>query len=227
MRIDANDRGQQVALALTICLLIGALWKVVPHPIVALAVGLVPLAGIFVMRVPFLMVLLFVIFSFFRIHEVFPQLYSLKIPLLLSLASLAALAWHVGITQKIETYWRPELTMVSIFFLLVVIGVVMASNRPVAINYFKGVYWKIGLMTFAIAWLTRAPKDFAFASKLIASSGAVVGLVALFNKANGIGLGEETRVTIGRAIGSVLGDPNALALVAMVPAALAVSLPLT
>ena len=40
----------------------------------------------------------------------------------------------------------------------------------------------------------------------------------------GIGLVEGTRVTIGREIGSVLGDPNDLALVLMFPASFAVSL---
>ncbi|MDA1378987.1 hypothetical protein PCI56_02885 [Plesiomonas shigelloides subsp. oncorhynchi] len=42
--------------------------------------------------------------------------------------------------------------------------------------------------------------------------------MALYNKSAGIGLVEETRVTIGRELGSVLGDPNDLALVLLFPA---------
>ncbi|MCP3870940.1 MAG: oligosaccharide repeat unit polymerase [Gammaproteobacteria bacterium] len=227
MNLSLDNRGTQAILALSVCLLIGVAWKLAPHPAVAIAIGLVPAAALFVLSRPFLMVLLFVVFSFFRLHEVFPQLYSLKIPLLLSLASLGALAWHIGLTRKIEAYWRPELTAVTIFFVLVLIGVSLASNRPIAIAYFKYVYWKIALMTFAIAWLSRTAKDFDFASKLITVSGSIVGLVAIFNKINGIGLVEETRVTIGRAIGSVLGDPNDLALVLMFPTSFAVSLIMT
>ncbi|NTS76175.1 O-antigen ligase family protein [Catenovulum sp. SM1970] len=205
-------------------LLIALAWRFIPHPVIVFAAGLVPLAVLFVLRFPFQMVLLFVVFSFFRLHEVFPQLYPLKVPLLLSLASLAALIWHIGLTKKIQMFWRPELTWMTVFFVLVLIGVIMASNRPIAIAYFKGIYWKIAIMTFAIAWLTRSEKDFAFAAKLITLSGIAVGCVALFNKANGLEMVEETRVTIGRSIGSVLGDPNDLALVLMFPAAFAIAL---
>jgi len=221
------SRTSQALLALVTCLMVGVVWKLIPHPAVVVAIGLVPIAALFVLNQPFLMVLLFVIFSFFRIHEVFPQLYNFKIPLLLSMASLGALVWHVGITRKIEVYWSRELTTVSLFFVLVVIGVFMASNRPIAMDYFKGVYWKIAVMTFAIAWLSRSAKDFALASRLITVSGVLVGLVAISNKMNGIGLVEGTRVTIGRNIGSVLGDPNDLALVLMFPVAFAASLVMT
>ena len=222
-----DKRYSQTFLALSACLLLGAAWKFLPHPAVAAAISLAPIAMLFVLRQPFLMVLLFVIFSFFRLHEVFPQLYSLKIPLLLSLASLGALLWHVGITREVKTYWRPELTAIAIFFALVSVGVVMASNRPIAMAYFTNIYWKIALMTFAVAWLSRTARDFALASRLITFSGALVGLVAIFNKLNGIGLVEGTRVTIGRTIGSVLGDPNDLALVLMFPTSFAISLMMT
>lgn len=216
-----------VCMCALVCLLIIILWRFMPHPVIMLAVGLVPIAILIVLRQPFLFVLLFVIFSFFRIHEVFPQLYSLKIPLLLSLASLTALTWHVAISRKVRIYWRPELTAISIFFVLVLMGVLLASNRPIAIEYFKAIYWKIIIMTFAIAWLSRCEKDFALASKLITIFGLLVGLVALFNQMNSIGLVEGTRVTIGRDIGSVLGDPNDLALVLMFPVAFASSLMMT
>jgi len=173
------------------------------------------------------MVLLFVGFSFFRIHEVFPGLYHLKIPLLLSLASLGALIWHLTLTGKIKIYWRPELSVITIFFALVIIGVLAASNRPIALDYVKGIYWKIMIMTYAIAWLSRTAGDFGLASRLITLTGFLVGLVALYNLANGIDLVEGTRVSIGRSFGSVLGDPNDLALVLMFPVAFAISLVLT
>lgn len=215
-----------IAAISVLCILLGALWYFVPHPVVIIAAGLLPMATLLVFKLPFPMVLLFVIFSFFRLHEVFPVLMPLKIPLLLSLASLTALAWHVGISQKIKPYWREELTILSGFFLLVIVGVVMARNPAIAMTYFSNIYWKIALMTFAIAWLTRNERDFSLASLVITVSGLLVSLVALYNKANAIGLVEGTRVTIGRAIGSVLGDPNDLALVLMFPISFALSLAL-
>ena len=218
---------EQLAIAIILCMLIGMLWRFVPHPVVPMAIGLVPLAIIFVLHNPFLMVLLFVIFSFFRIHEAFPQLMPLRIPLLLALASLSSLAWNTIFTGKITPYWRPELTVFAIFFALVTIGVPLADNKPMAIAYYTGTYVKIGIMTFAIAWMTAKPGDFSFASRLIVVAGIAIALVALNNKAAGIGLVEGTRVTIGRDIRSVLGDPNDLSLVLMFPISFAVSLVLT
>lgn len=231
MNTQNGHSGKQIfftsSVCILLCLLIGLAWNFIAHPVIFIAVGLVPFAVFTVLRQPFFFVLLFVIFSFFRIHEVFPQIYNFKIPLLLSLASLGALLWHVCLSGKVRIYWRPELTTISVFFALVVIGVLLASNRPIAIEYFKGIYWKIIIMTFAIAWLSRSDKDFALASLLITFFGMLVGLVALSNQINAIGLVEGTRVTIGRDIGSVLGDPNDLALVLMFPVAFASSLIMT
>jgi O-antigen ligase len=214
----------KVVFPLILCLLLGVAWYFIPHPALIVAASLVPFAIIFVLKQSFLIILLFVIFSFFRIHEVFPQVYNFKIPLMLSMASLGALFWHVALSRKIEIYWRSELTIISVFFGLVIVGVLMASNRPIAIDYFKIIFWKIIIMTYAIAWLSKTDKDFALASRLITFFGMLVGLVALSNQMNGIGLVEGTRVTVGRDIGSVLGDPNDLALVLMFPVAFAVSL---
>ncbi|OUR92741.1 hypothetical protein A9Q81_15580 [Gammaproteobacteria bacterium 42_54_T18] len=221
------DIQKKTIIVVLICLAISIAWLKIQNPFLILAISIAPISIIFVIWKPFLMVLLFVVFSFFRLHEVFPQIYNFKIPLLLSLASLFSLFWHVAISKKIEIYCTKDLACISVFFLLVAIGVIVASNRPVAIEYFKGIYWKIALMTYAIAFLTRQAKDFSLAAKIITVSGTLVGITALYNKANGIGLVEETRVTIGRQIGSVLGDPNDLALVLMFPASFAISLIIT
>lgn len=78
-------------------------------------------------------------------------------------------------------------------------------------------------MTLAITWLITKPSQLAQMSKAIIFAGLLIGLVALQNAANGIDLVEGTRVSIGRSIGSVLGDPNDLALVLMFPLAFTVS----
>ena len=213
--------------AIVCSLLAGVLWRLFPHPALIIVLGILPLVVLYTLSRPFLMVLLFVIFSFFRIHEVFPQLYSLKIPLLLSLGSLAALGLQVGITKKIKLFWCKEFTLLTCFMLLIIIGIVFASNRPIAIEYFKGIYWKIILMTFAIAVLVRSPQQLSFTLKIITIAGVLVGIVAIQNKLGGIGLVEGTRVTIGREFGSMLGDPNDLALVLLFPTSFAVGLLVT
>jgi len=219
-----QGRSLQCLIALLPCLTILFAWRFLPHPAVGLAVALVPLLIVFVLKYPYFMVLLFVLFSFFRLHEVFPQLYTLRIPLLLSLASLGALVWHVGFTRQVEAYWSPEFLRAGIFFMLVILSIVMATNRPLALSYFTSTYWKIMVMAFAIAWLARTIKDFTLSLRLITLSGLAVGLVALYNKVNEIGIVEGTRVTIGRDLGSVLGDPNDLSLVLLFPFSFSLSL---
>jgi len=220
------NRKAQFLMAMLPCIGILLGWFMIPHPLVGVAIGLAPLLVLFVLRYPYFIVLLFVLFSFFRLHEVFPQLYTLRIPLLLSLASLGALVWHVGMTRKVVTYWSAEFTWVSLFFILVILGIIVATNRPLALTYFTSTYWKIMVMTFSIAWLAQTAKDFSLSLRLVTLSGMMVGLVALYNKISDIGIVEGSRVTIGRDLGSVLGDPNDLSLVLLFPFSFALSLTL-
>jgi len=101
-------------------------------------------------------------------------------------------------------FWSRELSAFATFFVLVTLGVPLAANKPTAIAYWTATYSKIATMTVAISWLTRTPKDFAMASRAFVAAGAAIAWVTLYNKANGIGLVEGTRVTIGRDMQSVL-----------------------
>jgi len=188
-----------------------------PHPIILVVIGLLPFALWGVVNFSFYVVLAFVIFSFFRIHEVFPFLEPLKLPLLLALAALFVIFLRATISQNLNPYWCPQFTFLILFFLLVTIAIPFASNIAVAKNSWSGVYSKIIIMTFVIAWMMRKESHFITASRLYIFAGACVGLMAIYNKLNGIGLVEGTRVTIGRDIGSLLGDPNDLALVLLYP----------
>lgn len=191
------------------------------------AIGLSPLALMFVLRNPFLLCLIFVIFSFFRIHEAFPVLAPLRIPQLMAVPTIAVLLWRLLGTRTVQPFWSRELTVFAIFFGLVTIGVLTATSRPTALAYWSATYVKIFAMVLTIAWLAREPKDFALAARAIVLAGTVIALVALYNKVNGIGLVEGTRVTIARDMQSVLGDPNDLSLVLLFPLSFAVSLVVT
>ena len=193
-------------------------------PLAPIGLALLPLAALFAFSNPFILCLGFVIFSFFRIHEAFPMLGPLRIPQLLAAPTLIVLLWHVFVQRTIPIYWCREMTVFAIFFALVTIGVPLAANKPGAIAYWTATYWKIAIMTLAIAWLTRRPRDFALASHAFVLAGVAIASVALYNKTHGIGLVEGTRVTIARDIQSVLGDPNDLSLVLLFPLSFAVSL---
>ncbi|MEL7487037.1 MAG: O-antigen ligase family protein, partial [Pseudomonadota bacterium] len=208
--------------ALVYAAIVCAAWLAIPHPVVGVAAAVVPLGAVVALRAPVLMATLFIAFSFFRLHEVAPFLGPFKLPLLLALAALAALVFAAAF-GKIKPTWEPLFTPFLCFFGLVTIGVTLASNIDNSVGYWKDTYVKIAIMVFAIAWLVRSAKHFGFIRTAILLSGCVVSAAALYNKANGIDLVEGTRVSIGRSIGSVLGDPNDLALVLLFPAGFALS----
>ncbi len=68
---------------------------------------------------------MFVVFSFFRIHEAIPQLFAFKIPLLLSLGALSALLWH-GFSKQ-----RAEALLASLF--VMVNGVLGVSDHRIGV----------------------------------------------------------------------------------------------
>lgn len=225
-----NTRRGGVLLALALCLFAFAIGTSIPVPLatpaIAIGLGILPFAILFAIRNTFVLCLGFIIFSFFRIHEVFPVLIPLRIPQLLAIPTLGAIFWHFVGTRSAKPFMTRELAIFLTFFIMVTLGVPFATDRPTAIAYWTATYVKIGIMTFAIAWLTREENDFRLAMRAMVLAGISVAIVTLFNKANSIGLVEGTRVTIGRDIGSVLGDPNDLSLVLMFPLSFAVALAL-
>lgn len=214
----------KLRLPILLCLLLTLAWWFAPHPLLVVPLALLPLMGWVAVNSTIWLCLGFIIFSFFRIHEAFPQLYAFKIPQLLALGALAVTGWHITITHNIKIYWNSHFTGFAVFFILVSIGILFASNRGEAIASWTGNFIKIGIMTLIIAWLPKCKRDFAICNWSILAAGILIAIVALNNKMNGIGLVEGTRVTIGRDIGSMLGDPNDLALVLLFPTSFSLAL---
>lgn len=225
MHSRQQSRSQQFWIASSATLLLASLWLALPHPVLA-ALGLLPIIIVSGLRTPFLLCLAFIAFSFFRLHEVFPALYPLRIPQLLAIGTLGSLLVNLFL-GRIDMFWCRELSVFTAFFLLVVIGVLLATNRSAAMGTLTGTYIKIAVMVFAISWLLQRPDQFRNVLLTMIVCGIGVGLVALYNKSNGLELVEGTRVTIGRSIGSMLGDPNDLSLVLLFPASFALATLLT
>jgi hypothetical protein len=93
----------------------------------------------------------------------------------------------------------------------------MATNRELAYAYWSSPLMKVLVMVIVITWWINTPKAFTMTRVGIMLSGAVIALVAVYNKLNGIGLVEGGRVTISRHLQSQIGDPNDLSLVLLFP----------
>ncbi|GAA76290.1 hypothetical protein P20480_2763 [Pseudoalteromonas sp. BSi20480] len=179
-------------------------------PIAAFALLLLPFAGFLAVKISTVFIILFILFSYFRLHEVFVVLMPLKIPKMLALASLLAIAWHLFISKSLKPHWSSTHLVFVIWFVWLTVCVFSASNKGMAIEYWTGVLVKVFIMVFAISWWLTRFSHFSLVRMGIMISGISVALVALSNKMNGIGLVEGTRVTISREYRSQLGDPNAL-----------------
>tara|TARA_B110000116_G_scaffold128288_1_gene111274 strand:+ start:4555 stop:5544 length:990 start_codon:yes stop_codon:yes gene_type:complete len=94
-------------------------------------------------------------------------------------------------------------------------------------DYIQSTYIKIAIMIPVLIWCIREIKHFKLTLLILTSAGLLIGLIAIYNKINKIGLVEGTRVTIGRDIGSSIGDPNDLSLVLLMPFSYAISLLIT
>jgi probable O-glycosylation ligase (exosortase A-associated) len=225
MNISHIGRWQQAVIAVALCAFLSALWLRLPHPSIA-AVAILPIGMVISIQMPFLLCLMFIAFSFFRLHEVFPVLYPLHIPQLLAVATLGSLLLNF-ILKRINIFWTRELSIFCFFFVLVTIGALLATNVAAAMKTLTGSYIKIAAMVFAISWLLRKESQYRLLIATMTFCGIGVAIVALYNKANGLEIVEGSRVTIGRSIGSMLGDPNDLSLVLLFPASFALALILT
>lgn len=187
------------------------------------------LSGVCVLTVlsfksPSVACVLFIIFSFLRLHEVFPVLAPFRIPQLLAQLSIIVVFWHMVLARSIPVFWTRELTIFAVFFLLVTVSVFTATNREQSYAMWADVFVKVGIIVLILTWATRSAGDFQLIARLLTIAGTAVAAVAIYNRLNGIDLVEGTRVTIGRAAGSVLGDPNDLALVLLFPLGFAAAL---
>ncbi|NNG43014.1 oligosaccharide repeat unit polymerase [Pseudoalteromonas sp. NEC-BIFX-2020_002] len=186
-------------------------------PIAVFAFLILPFAAFTAVKVSVAFIILFILFSYFRLHEAFPVLMPLKIPKLLALASILGIVWHLFISKKLKPHWSTTHLIFVIWFVWLTVCVFSAANKGIAIEYWSGVLVKVLIMVFAISWWMTSLSHFNSVRLGIMVSGVTIAIVALSNKINGIGLVEGTRVTISRDIRSQLGDPNDLSLVLMFP----------
>jgi probable O-glycosylation ligase (exosortase A-associated) len=174
---------------------------------------LLPFVLFLIIRHSVIFVILFILFSYFRIHEAFPILMDLKIPRLLALSSFFGIFWHLFLTKKLKPFWNSSHTVFMTLFLWLTVSVFAATNKDLSLEYWTSTLTKVFIMVFVISWWINNSKAFNLTRLGIIISGGLIASVAVYNKINGIGLVEGTRVTISRDLKAQIGDPNDLSLV--------------
>jgi len=198
--------------------------------ILIMALFIAPLILWRVYRRPAIACLGFIIFVYFRMHEAIPSLYPLRLPLIIALLMLLMLVLKL-LMQEIKVYWTPELKYFLYFSLVVTVGIVFAEDRELALNAWTSMYTKTIVFVFAVAWLFYQTKDFEQFNKVLLWCGIILGFIAIYNYTNNTIDLRNThgmlRVTIGLQLGSMLGDPNDLALIFLLPISVSIAYLLT
>jgi O-antigen ligase len=158
------------------------------------------------------------------LHELLPAIHTLRLALAFSVLSFVAAAWHIFVTRSVRPFYSFELGALTLFFAIVTFGMAFAESSSVAWDYWTSAYWKIAAMTLLIAWIPQSPAHFGLLSRTLVIGGLAVAAVAISNKYLGVGLVEQTRVTIAKDIAGNLGDPNELALVLLIPLSFSLAL---
>lgn len=200
----------QVLAAFLACAAASLPWLVTSSPLAPLVVAGGAVALLIAIHRPLLVCIGFVAFSLFRLHEAYPFLMPLQLPLGLAVLTAFALVAN-ALAGRIKAVWPTEIQLFLAFFVFVTIGSVFALSPGLSFKFWNETYVKIGFMTLALAWLPRTKDDFHLVARVIAISGLLVAAVAISNKLSGTNLVEGTRVTIGLQTTSILSDPNDLA----------------
>ena len=187
------------------------------------ALSVLPLAiGILWSR-PIILVLAFIGFSCFRLHEAYPVLMPMHLPLGLAVLSILAASIHL-FGRTVQPFARPELVFAFLFTAHVTIGLAFAADRPLAFEYWSSNFIKAAAMCIIVAWLVKLPDDGNLISNALAFCGFLLSLVAIYNAINGIDLVEGNRISIGQELKSSISDPNDLAFVLMFAVAFSVGI---
>jgi putative inorganic carbon (HCO3(-)) transporter len=210
-----SSRRAQLWVAAIATSLIALFWSLSPSSYLPAAIVASAIVIGLAAAKPLLVCLAFVALSMLRVHDAYPILMPLQLPLLMALLTVASLVLN-AFAGTIRFIWPSQLKFFAVFFALVTVGGVFAANPGQAFISWTSNYWKIGLMTLALAWLLRTAGDFILFARVMSAIGFLVALVAVQNKWAGIGLVEMTRVTVGGP-DSVIGDPNDLAFVLLAP----------
>lgn len=198
------------SIAFMSCLAASLSWLVTASPFAPLAVAGSIIVLLVAIHRPLYACLGFVVLSLFRLHEAYPILMPFQLPLGFAILTAVALICNL-LAGRVQAVWSAEIRIFSAFFILASVGSIFAMSPGISFDFWTDIYFKIALMTLALAWLPRTEEDFRLVARCIALSGMLVAAVAIGNKFAGTNLVEGTRITIGLAFRSTLSDPNDLA----------------
>lgn len=199
-----------------------AFWRSMPiaEAPLLLAGGL--FAIVIAIRWPLVPALASLAFIGFRVQEAFPVLYPFQLPFLSFAWTTLALAVAL-LMGRTRPYGTPQLAFLGGVIVVSLVSMVFGLDFGRSWDFWSDRYVKVLMLAYALSLLIRRDEDFVLTLRALCLFGALIAGVAINNAAEGIGFVEETRITIGKALGSPLGDPNDLALFLSIPLSFAIA----
>ncbi len=191
--------------------LTAAAWRLAPDPFTPLWLAGFVAALLVAWIWPVVPPLACIAFSAFRLQEAYPILHPYQLPLLTAVWSAVALAGAL-----VRRNIHPTLNRLFLAAIILVawtsVAAMLSSDPAASMAFWSDAYVKLVFVALALAVLVRTDRDFALLRGTFILCGALLAVAAIWNQAIGSQLVEGTRVTIGRDLGSPLGDPNDLAM---------------
>ncbi len=204
--------GAMLVLApLVLVALTAVAWKIVPDPLTPLLLAGAVAALVVAWIWPVVPPLACIAFSAFRLQEAYPLLHPYQLPLITAVWSAVALA---GALMRRNIHPTPNRLFLAAIMLVAwtSVAAMLSSDPASSMAFWSDAYVKLVFVALALALLVRTDREFALLRGTFILCGALLAVAAIWNHAIGSQLVEGTRVTIGRDLGSPLGDPNDLAM---------------
>lgn len=199
-----------------VCILWSSPWLLGSPIVVPILLALLPPLFYIGFYKPEVLSLAFFAFVVFRAHEIFAFLNPYKILFLLGLLGSISLIFNIFL-KRIKIFWSSEINYFFAFFILATIGVPLSYSFDVSYGFWSEVLVKIIIIFFMITWTFRDEKQYKATIIISVLAGVYISSIVIYNKINGLHLIEGTRVTLGIMKGSLIGDPNDLALTLLFP----------
>ncbi len=221
----ALDRPDQASGLLAPLLAVAALalaWQMFPGPWTPLMLALGLVVVVLAWFQPALPALVCIAFSAFRLQEAYPVLHPYQLPLLTAAWSALGLAMAVA-RGRLSISSNPMLLSTLTLVLWTSVACFASTDAESSVFFWTESFVKIVFVTGVLAVLIRSDQEFIMLQGMVIGCGAALGIATVWNHVIGAQLVEQTRVTIGRDLGSPLGDPNDLALMLAIALAFALA----
>ena len=214
-RGDYVDTWQrQIALALIASAAMQLIWFASPSPIVPILIPLFVLGLILAITFPYIVCVAFFTMTYCKVTDISPLLEPLDHVLsALSILTSFALVWHGILARTVRPYIIRPQVMLMLFWTFISISVIFPQNHSLAIQAWSD-FSKTLFLSLAIPLFFREERHLLVVARLLVFGGVVISLSSVYHYYAGDNLVDKTRAGAG---GGLLGNPNDLALILLLP----------